>query len=120
MDIRKLFPGTFQDFNFNILEKSIFLENVGNVDYKHTYVYRFQVSQPCASVSELPAALRRPQKKHALEFWSMYLVDVVDFCQFFMILGSFIENWTSFTEKCVKFTKLSSKISFCVFAHGSP
>ena len=33
--------------------------------------------------------------------------------------GNFIENWTSFTEKCVKFTKLSSKIGFCVFARGS-
>ena len=40
-------------------------------------------------------------------------------------IGNFIENWTSFTEKCVKFTKLSSKYGFCVFArfarlsHGS-
>ena len=37
----------------------------------------FRVSQPCASVWWLPAALRRPQKKHALDFWSMYLVDFV-------------------------------------------
>ena len=37
----------------------------------------FRVPQPCASVSELPAALRRPQKKRTLDFWSMYLVDFV-------------------------------------------
>ena len=42
----------------------------------------FKVPPSCASVSQLPAALRRPQKKHALEFWSMYLVDFVDFCRF--------------------------------------
>ena len=35
------------------------------------------------------------------------------------IFVDFIENGTSFTEKCVKFTKLCSKISFCVFARGS-
>jgi len=38
----------------------------------------FRVSQQGASVWWLPAALRRPQKKHALDFWSMYLVDSVD------------------------------------------
>jgi len=38
----------------------------------------FRVSQPCASVSQLPAALRRPQKKHVPGFWSMYLVDLDD------------------------------------------
>ena len=31
-------------------------------------VVGFMVSQPCASVSQLPAALRRPQKKHAPGF----------------------------------------------------
>ena len=35
---------------------------------KSTFVAGFRVSQPCASVSELPAALRRPQKKHAPGF----------------------------------------------------
>jgi len=34
------------------------------------------VSQPCASVSQLPAALRRPQKKHAPGFWNMHFVIV--------------------------------------------
>ena len=34
-------------------------------------------------------------------------------------IGNFIENWTSFTEKCVKFTKLSSKTSFLEFATGA-
>ena len=30
-------------------------------------------------VSVLPAALRRPQKKHALDFWSMYLMFLLSF-----------------------------------------
>ena len=34
-------------------------------------------------------------------------------------IGNFIENWTSFTEKCVKFTKLYSKHSFWEFAPGA-
>ena len=44
----------------------------------------FKVSQPCASVSQLPAALRRPQKKHApgiLEHVSC------GFCHFLTISG---------------------------------
>ena len=40
----------------------------------------------CATGGGLPPAVRHPQKKHVLEFWSMYLVDlfsiVVDFCRF--------------------------------------
>ena len=35
------------------------------------------------------------------------------------IFVDFIGNWTSFTEKCVKFTKLYSKTSFLVFARWS-
>jgi len=34
-------------------------------------------------------------------------------------IGNFIEIWMSFTEKCVKFTKPYSKITFCVFARRS-
>ena len=30
----------------------------------------------------LPAALQNPQKKHALEFWSMYLTGFIDFSGF--------------------------------------
>jgi len=44
--------------------------------------FRPRVSEPCASVSELLVALRWPQKNTPLEFWSMYLVDFVDFCRF--------------------------------------
>ena len=38
-----------------------------------------RVSQQGASVSELPAALRRPQKKHTHGIWNMDFVDVVIF-----------------------------------------
>ena len=41
-----------------------------------------RVSQQGASVSELPAALRRPQKKHAPGFWNMYFLDFVIFKRF--------------------------------------
>ena len=34
----------------------------------------------------MPAALRRPQKKHALEFWSMYFVDFVNVHRFEALL----------------------------------
>ena len=77
----------------------------------------FRVSQQGASVWLLPAALRRPQKKHAPGFLEHVSCR---FCGFLMILGYLIENWTSFTEKCVKFTKLYSKNSFSVFARLSP
>jgi len=56
--------------------------NVEHVCWKFTFVVGFMVSQPCASVSELPAALRRPQKKHAPGFWNMHFVDVVFFERF--------------------------------------
>ena len=39
----------------------------------------FRVSQQGMSVSELSAALRRPQKKQAPGFWSLYFVDFVFF-----------------------------------------
>ena len=42
----------------------------------------FRVSQQGASVSQLPAALRRPQKNTPLDFWNMYFVDFVVFCDF--------------------------------------
>jgi len=91
-------------------------------------------------VSELPAALRRPQKKHALEFRGMHLVDFVSLrcpwapfgCPWasfgfplalfggpLVHIGNFIENWTSVTEKCVKFMKQSTKTSFLEFASGA-
>ena len=57
--------------------------------------------QPFAAVSQLPAALRFPQKKHALEHWRFY------------------KKWTSFTETCVKFIKLSTKHSFWELARGA-
>ena len=42
----------------------------------------FRIPKPFVSVSELPAALRRPQKKHALDFVSMYLICFVLFKRF--------------------------------------
>ena len=42
----------------------------------------FKIPKPCVSVSELPAALRRPQKKHALDFVSMYFMYFVVFNRF--------------------------------------
>ena len=43
---------------------------------------QFQDPQAFVFVSQLPAALRLPQKKHAPGFWSMYLADVVIFNDF--------------------------------------
>ena len=40
------------------------------------------IPKPFVSVSELPAALRRPQKKHALDFVSMYFMCFVIFNRF--------------------------------------
>jgi len=42
----------------------------------------FRIPKPFVSVSELPVALRRPQKKHALDFVSMYSICVVLFKRF--------------------------------------
>ena len=42
-------------------------------------------------------------------------------CIWWILLNfvDFIEKWTSFTEKCVKFTKLYSKSSFLKLATGA-
>ena len=89
------------------------------------------VSLPCASVSELPAALRRPQKKHALEFWTPFGRPLgtlwlplgslwPSFGVPLAVLGhlwdpfgapwatlwcllDFVENWTSFSEQMCRF-----------------
>ena len=34
-------------------------------------------------------------------------------------IGNFIENWTSFTEKCIKFIKQLTKTRFLEFASGA-
>ena len=93
--------------------------------------YRFQVSQPCASVSELPAALRRPQKKHALDFgtpfgrtlgtlwlplgslWPSFGVPLAILGHLWNPFGAawatlwrlldFVEHWTSFSEQMCRF-----------------
>ena len=92
-------------------------------------------------MSQLPAALRRPQKKHAPGFlrhassgfclfavplgslwlplgcpWAPFGLPLAAFGEPLGHIGSFIVNWTSFTEKCVKFMKLSTKHSFLEFA----
>jgi len=60
----------------------MFLKNVEHVEWKFTFFAGFRVSQQGVSVSELPAALRRPQKKHAPGFWNMEFVDFVIFKRF--------------------------------------
>ena len=40
----------------------------------------FRVPQHCAAVSQQPAALRRPQEKHAPARLEQHLVEFVDFC----------------------------------------
>jgi len=84
LDMRKLFPVTFQDCNFDILKSQHFLKKVEHVSWTFTFFVGFMVSQPCASVSQLPGALRRPQKKHTpgfLEYVSC------GFCHLLMISG---------------------------------
>ena len=53
-------------------------------------MYVFAGFSPPSTVqlSQLPAALWRPQKKTPLDFWSMHLVDFVNVLLFFTILGS--------------------------------
>ena len=107
--------------------------------------------KPFAAVSQLPAALRLPQQKHApgllehvsggfchfltisgppsplrlcrsclLRFGSLRKNTPLDCMTIFGCnIGNFIENWTSFTEKCVKCMKPSTKNSFGEFASGA-
>ena len=48
-----------------------------------------RIPKPFVSVSELPAARRRPQKKHALDFVSMYVICFVIFKRFQCLLDLF-------------------------------
>ena len=65
LDMRKLLPGTFQDFMFYIVNSQDFWRNKKRTCPLgiHFFLVGVMVSQQGASVSELPAALRRPQKK---------------------------------------------------------
>jgi len=58
------------------------------VAFWEIYVFAdFIVPQPWAAVSQLPAALRLPQKKvHPCDFWA-YPVDFVDCCRFHALPG---------------------------------
>ena len=51
--------------------------------------------QPCASVSQLPAALRLPQKKRAPGFLNTYIVNLVDFHGFEVPLDFFSKSGQS-------------------------
>ena len=73
--MRKLFPGTFLDFKFGILENQPF----SKMSARNVHLLPVSGLPPGCVWSVLPAALRRPQKKHALDFWSMYLML---FCHF--------------------------------------
>ena len=77
--MRKLFPGTFQDFNFDILKSRHFLKDVEHADYKLIFFTDFRSPSP---VRLCPSCLRRfgsLRKNTPLDFWSMYLVDFVIF-----------------------------------------
>ena len=52
------------------------------IDLELTLLAGLRVSQPCPSVSQLPAALRRPQRKQAPGFLRMHLADFGDLCRF--------------------------------------
>ena len=75
-----MFLVTFEHVDCSVLE-------IGQV-YEHVVFAGFRVPQHCASVSQLPTALRCPPKSTPLDFLSMYLVDVVDLFLCLMILGS--------------------------------
>ena len=51
--------------------------------------------QPCASVSQLPAALRLPHKKRAPGFLNTYIVNLVDFHGFEVPLDIFSKSGQS-------------------------
>jgi len=72
VDRWKTFMCIFQRFEFSFLGMARAYEHV-------VYFAGFRVPQPCASVSELPAA---PQKKHTPGFWNMYFVGVVIYKRF--------------------------------------
>ena len=67
------------------------------------YLFHGLMVPPTTSWSMcFPQGLFFSEKNTPLEFWSMYLGIFVDF----------IKKMASFTEKCVKFTKLFSKLAF--------
>ena len=53
----------------------------------------FRIPKPFVCVSALPAALRRPQKKHVLDFVSMYFMCFVIFKRFQCPLVKKIQIW---------------------------
>jgi len=75
-------PRHISRFHIRQFEKSIVLKNVEHGKSKFAFVAGFGASRQGASVTELPAALRRPQKKHTHGFWNMYFADVVFFKRF--------------------------------------
>ena len=75
-------PRHISRFQFFMFREVDIFEKRRNCRLEVTIFYPFQVSQPCASVAELPAALRRPQKKHVLDFVSMYFICVVTCSRF--------------------------------------
>jgi len=67
-------PRHIARFQFLYFEKvKIFEKNVEHVGWMFTFVVGFMVSKQGASVSELPAALRRPQKSTPLDFGTWIL-----------------------------------------------
>jgi len=90
--MRELLPGTFQDFNFDMLKSRSFGKMSNMSAAISPFWVRGKVSQQGASVSELPAALRRPQKNTPLDFETWILLDFVIFDRF-QALWMFFQIW---------------------------
>ena len=71
----EIVPRHISGFQFWHFEKSIVFETCQTCRcFCLTLFAGFRVSQQGASVPELPATLRRPQRKHTPGFWNMYFV----------------------------------------------
>ena len=66
----------------------------------------FRIPKPFVSVFELPAALRRPQKKHALDFVSMYFICFVICKRFQCPLVKKIQMWPIWSNDYARKTRI--------------
>ena len=74
--MRKQFPGTFQDFDFDIVKSKCVGKHMSSVFV--TYSWKCACfSLVSKSPSPVRLCRRRPQKNTRLFFWSTYLVDFV-------------------------------------------
>ena len=82
-------------------------------------IINFKIPKPFVSVSELPAALRRPQKKHALDFMSMYFMCFVIFKRFQGPLVKNIQIWPICSNDYASKTRIGilCKKTCCIAPH---